>query len=121
MGLASKGRKDARLIRKSRIRKRITGTDNKPRLCVYKSLKYTYVQLVSDINGAVLASASTKLHRAEGKSAACVESAKALGGKIAEIARDKKIDEVVFDRSGYIFHGRVAAVAAGAREAGLKF
>lgn len=114
-------REDARIKRKQRVRKRVRGTDEKPRLCVYRSLKYTYAQLISDESGKVLGSASTRQVKGEEKSARCVESAKALGIKIAEIAKEKNISRVVFDRNGYLYHGRVAAVADGAREAGLEF
>ncbi len=106
--------------RKTRVRARVTGTETKPRLCVFRSSKYTYAQLISDESGAVLASASTKGLDAD-KSKASVDSAKKLGMKIAELAKEKKLTRVVFDRNGYIYHGRVAAVADGAREGGLEF
>ena len=110
-----------RLARKSRIRKKISGTSERPRLCIFKSLKYTYAQIISDEEGKVIVSASTKNNAAEGKSASCKESAKALGVKIAELAKSKNVSKVVFDRSGYIFHGRVSSLAEGAREGGLEF
>ena len=116
-----KARSIGRLKRKQRVRKRVRGTDAKPRLCVFRSLKYTYAQLISDESGKVFGSASTKGLSAGESSTGGVDSAKALGQKIAEIAKEKKISSVVFDRNGYIYHGRVAAVAAGAREAGLDF
>jgi len=109
----------ARLRRKTRVRRTVVGTDTKPRLCVFRSNKFTYAQLVSDDNGHVIAAASTK--EGSAKSLRSVESAKALGLKIAELAKAKSIESVVFDRNGYIFHGRVAAVAEGAREGGLTF
>jgi large subunit ribosomal protein L18 len=108
-----------RQMRKSRIKKNLRGTDARPRLCVFRSLRYTYAQLISDETGKVLCGTSTR-DFAE-KSAGSVDSAKELGGKIAELAKEQKISSVVFDRNGYIYHGRVAAVAEGAREAGLQF
>ncbi len=117
----TKSREASRLKRKFRIKSKVRGSEERPRLCVYRSHKYTYVQIVSDDNGTILASATTKgLEKAE-KSTKSVESAKALGLKIAEIAKSKKIEKVVFDRNGYLYHGRIAAVAAGAREGGLQF
>ncbi len=112
-------REAARLRRKARVRDRVVGTDGKPRLCVFRSNKFTYAQLISDDDGKVIAAASTK--DVGGKSLRSVDSAKALGTKMAELAKSKSISSVVFDRNGYIFHGRVAAVAAGAREGGLEF
>ena len=119
MKSAAQQRRNSRLVRKKRIRKQISGTDQKPRLCVFKSLRFTYAQLVSDQTGKVIAAASTR--GLASKSMKTVETAKQLGIKIAELAQEKSIKEVVFDRSGYSFHGRVAAVAYGAREAGLQF
>ena len=115
----AKIRLETRATRKKGLRKRVKGTAEKPRLCIYRSLKYTYAQLISDTTGVVLGAASTKQIVAADASAKGIESAKALGKKIAEIAKEKKIDSVVFDRNGYLYHGRVAAVAEGAREAGL--
>ena len=114
-------REEERARRKDRVRKRVKGTDEKPRLCVFRSQRFTYVQLISDDSGRVLASASTRELKSTEHSARCVESAKALGTKIAEIAKSKEISSVVFDRNGYVYHGRIAAVAEGAREGGLVF
>lgn len=114
-------REEERARRKDRVRKRVKGTDEKPRLCVFRSQRFTYVQLISDDSGRVLASASTRELKSTDHSSRCVESAKALGAKIAEIAKSKEIGSVVFDRNGYVYHGRVAAVAEGAREGGLVF
>jgi large subunit ribosomal protein L18 len=117
----AKIRQEIRETRRKGIRKKVRGTAEKPRLCVYRSLKYTYAQLISDESGTVLGMAYTKqLPNAQG-SAKCIDSAKALGKKIAEIAKAKNIENVVFDRNGYLYHGRVAAVAEGAREGGLNF
>ena len=106
----------SRTRRQTRVRRRIRGTDERPRLSVYRSLRYTYAQLISDQGGVVLAAASTKSIE-EGRP---VDAAKTLGGKIAELAKQKNIESAVFDRNGYLYHGRVAAVAEGAREGGLK-
>ena len=108
-------------MRRARVRKQIRGSEAKPRLCVSKSLKYTSAQLISDDSGRVLAAVSSREIFAEGKSRSSRESAKEVGRKIAELAQSKKISAIVFDRNGFVYHGRVAAVAEGAREAGLKF
>ncbi len=105
-----------------RIRKKLQGTAERPRLNVYRSLNHIYVQVIDDLNGKTLVSAST----AEGKKEAWVKggnvaSAKAVGKTIAERAKEKGVTKVVFDRGGYIYHGRVKALADAAREAGLKF
>ena len=110
----------SRTKRKIRVRKRIVGSDARPRLCVFKSLKFTYAQLISDQSGKVLASISSRTVVADNSSAQSVESAKIVGQKIAEVAKEQKIASVVFDRNGYRYHGRVAAVADGARESGLQ-
>ena len=106
----------------TRIRKKLQGTAERPRLNVYRSLNHIYVQVIDDLNGKTLVSAST----AEGKKEARnkggnVASAKAVGKTIAERAKEKGVSKVVFDRGGYIYHGRVKALADAAREAGLKF
>ena len=108
---------------KIRIRKSILGTIERPRLCVYRSLNNIYTQLVDDSNGVVITSASTlskeieaDLKKARGK----IAKSKIVGGLLAKKAVEKKINTVVFDRSGYLYHGRVRAVADGAREGGLK-
>lgn len=102
-----------------RIRKKVAGSAERPRLSVFRSNKAIYAQLVDDTNGNVLTSASSAL--LETKSDNKVEQAKAVGKLIAEKAKDKNIDSVVFDRSGYLYHGRVKALAEGARECGLNF
>src|SRR6266545_7381216 len=105
-----------------RIRKKVQGTAERPRLNVYRSLNHIYVQVIDDLQGATLLSAST----AEGKKESRIKggnvaSAKAVGKSIAERAKAKGITKVVFDRGGYIYHGRVKAIADAAREAGLQF
>ena len=103
------------------MRRQVRGADEKPRMCVFRSLKYIYVQLISDQSGTVLTSVSSKGLCPAGVSPGSKEGAKLAGKKIAELAKEKNIEHVVFDRNGYVYHGRIAAVAEGAREAGLKF
>lgn len=110
-------RKQNRLKKKIRIRKTVKGTDERPRLCVFRSGKHMYAQVINDMNGQTLAAASSL--SVEGKSGK--ELAKAVGTAIAKAAAGKNIKAVVFDRNGYIYHGRVQALADGAREAGLNF
>ncbi len=109
----------SRKIRHARVRRKIAGTPERPRLNVYKSNMNIYAQIIDDVEGKTLASASTldKECDAHGSN---VESAKAVGTLIAKRALDKGIDNVVFDRSGYIYHGKVKALAEAAREEGLK-
>ncbi len=107
--------------RRVRVRKKIRGTNERPRLCVYRSSRYIYAQLISDETGSVLGAASTRKLELDNASPGSTAGAKVLGTKIAEIAKEKSISTVVFDRNGYLYHGRVAAVAEGAREAGLEF
>ena len=108
---------------KARIRGRLAGTTERPRLTVFKSLKRIYVQAIDDSKGMTLATASSleKDLREQLKNGANIDAAKAVGKLIAERAVSKGIKEVVFDRGGYIYHGRVAALAQSAREAGLQF
>ncbi|HUB05506.1 MAG TPA: 50S ribosomal protein L18 [Myxococcales bacterium] len=113
-------KKEKRDRRKAHIRLRVTGTPERPRLSVYKSLKHIYAQVVDDTTGATLAYASSlegEVAGGKGKK----EAAKKVGGIVAKRCRDKQIEKVVFDRNGFDYHGRVAAVAEGARAAGLKF
>lgn len=112
-------RTQSRARRRARVRKKIVGTDQRPRLSVFRSLKYTYAQLISDKSGRVIAAASTKDIPAEGNSAKSKDSAKLLGKVLAEKAKAANVQAAVFDRNGYVYHGRVAAVAEGAREGGL--
>ena len=106
-----------------RIRQKISGNPNRPRLCIYRSLKYVYAQIVDDAQGKTLVAASTAEKRVRGdlKQAGNIEASKAVGKAIAERARAKGIEAVVFDRGGYLYHGRIKAVAEAARESGLKF
>lgn len=113
----TKIKKIQRERRKKRIRAKIFGTSQKPRISIFKSNKYISAQLVDDVKGATLASATTKGMKGKDN----LVRAKAVGTSIAEQAVAKKISEAVFDRGGYIYTGSVAAVAEGAREGGLKF
>jgi len=106
-----------RIRRHARIRAKVVGTATKPRLSVFKSNMQISAQLIDDENNVTLGSVNDK--KAKGKTK--TERAKEAGAQIAKIAKDKKIDTVVFDRGGYIFTGRVKAFAEGAREGGLKF
>lgn len=109
--------KDKRRLKiKKRIRKKISGTAERPRMSVFRSNKTVYVQLIDDVNGHTLASAYSG--ELDSKSAN-KEIAFELGKKVAEKARNKGIDSVIFDRNGYLYHGKVKAVADGAREGGL--
>jgi large subunit ribosomal protein L18 len=109
--------------RKARIRRKITGTAARPRLSIYKSLKHMYAQLVDDTTGRTLVSVGTtsKALKGEVKEDDKTAAAKKVGEAIAKAAKEKGIEAVVFDRNGFDYHGRVEAVAAAAREAGLKF
>ena len=105
-----------------RIRKKILGTAERPRLNVYRSLNHIYVQLIDDLKGETLVSAnSTEGKKGERRTGGNLAAAKSVGKNIAERAKAKGISKVVFDRGGYIYHGRVKALADSAREAGLQF
>ncbi len=114
-------RHKSRLVRKKGLRRRVKGTNERPRLCVFRSNKFTYAQVISDESARVIVSASTRDIVEEGSSAKSVESAKLLGKRVAELVKEEELTKVVFDRNGYTYHGRVAAVAQGAREGGLEF
>ena len=107
--------------RHARVRNKVSGTSEKPRLSVYRSDAHIYAQLIDDVAGHTLAQASTLDTTLELDSTKNMDAAKAVGTLIAERAKEKGIEEAVFDRSGYIYHGRIAALAEAAREAGLKF
>ena len=121
--LQKQGKNVARKKRHSRVRKNLTGTQERPRLNVFRSLKHIYAQIINDEQGVTLVSAST-MDKEVGEALAYggnVNAAKVVGKAIAERALAKGITKVVFDRGGYLYHGRVAALAAAAREAGLDF
>ena len=110
----------ARLKRHRRVRAKISGTPECPRLNVFRSLHHIYAQIIDDVAGATLAAASSKDKDFEGEGGNC-EAAKKVGLAIAKKAAEKGITEVVFDRGGYVYHGRIKELAEGAREGGLKF
>ncbi len=112
---------EQRTRRRNRIRAKISGTAAVPRLAVFKSLKYIYVQLIDDEAGVTLAAATSKGMKGQGKVMGKTEAAKQVGTEIAKKAGEKKISKVVFDRGGYIYTGRIRAVADAAREGGLNF
>jgi large subunit ribosomal protein L18 len=113
---------EARLKRKARVRRKLSGTAIRPRLSVYKSLKHIYAQLVDDAAGKTLAFVSSLSKELKGKVEGDKKAeAKAVGTLLAEKAKAAKVEAVVFDRNGFPYHGRIAAVADGAREAGLQF
>jgi large subunit ribosomal protein L18 len=116
-------RRQARLKRKVRVRRKVRGTVGKPRLCVYRSAKHIYAQLIEDTTGKTLAAASTVTAEvADGLGyTGNVQAAKAVGAAIARMALARQIKEVVFDRNGFLYHGRVKSLAEAAREAGLSF
>ncbi len=116
-------RTEARLKRKKRIRKKLVGTGNRPRLCVFRSAKHIYAQVIDDSLGQTLAAASSveKAIRENPESKNKVVTANTVGKIIGQRAREKGFKKVVFDRNGFLYHGRIKAVSDGAREAGLKF
>lgn len=113
----------ARLKRHRRVRKNVSGTLARPRLNVFRSLNHMYAQIIDDTNGTTLVSASTQDQeiKAKGQYTGNKDAAKIVGELVAKRALEKGITRVVFDRGGYIYHGRVQALADGAREAGLEF
>ncbi len=119
--IKKKNSEAARKARHARVRKKISGTADCPRLCVYKSLKHIYAQIIDDTTGTTLVSASTQEAEFKANYGGNCAAAKAVGEAIAKKAAEKNIKEVVFDRGGYLYHGRVAELAAGAREGGLEF
>ncbi|HPN96723.1 MAG TPA: 50S ribosomal protein L18 [Candidatus Moranbacteria bacterium] len=110
-------RNNLRLQRKKRIRAKVFGSEKKPRLCVFKSLKRLEVQIINDDNGKTILHLDTIKIKAKNDA----EGARKLGNKIAAACLEKKIEEIVFDRAGYKYHGKVKSLADGAREGGLKF
>ncbi|HEX9580688.1 MAG TPA: 50S ribosomal protein L18 [Gemmatimonadales bacterium] len=118
---APKTRPERRYRRHLRVRKRVSGTAARPRLVVFRSLKHVYAQLVDDDAGRTLAAASDLVKDLATEKAGKVGTARAVGKRLAAAAREHGITRVVFDRGGYRYHGRVKAVADGAREGGLEF
>lgn len=120
--MATKNRKQYRRKRiKMRIRKIISGTSERPRMTVFRSNKQIYVQLIDDMEGNTLLSASSNTGEISSEKENKIEQAKKLGSLVAEKAKSAGIENVIFDRNGYLYHGRVKALAESAREAGLKF
>ena len=105
---------------RQRIRRKVHGTSERPRLAVFKSLKHIYVQVIDDATGQTLVSVSTRQKTVDAKGANA-SSAKAVGAAIARAAKDKGVTRVVFDRGGYLYHGNIKALADAARENGLEF
>ncbi len=114
-------RNKRRGIRHARVRKKITGTAVCPRLAVYRSNKHIYAQVIDDEAGKTVAAASTVEKAFEGFEGTFTERAAKVGALVADRAKEHNVTEVVFDRGGFLYHGKVAAVAAGARENGLDF
>lgn len=121
--MANDSRNDRRVKRHERVRKNLYGTPERPRLCVYRSNKNISAQVIDDVNGVTLVAASSldKELKAEAPYGGNKEAAKKVGAMLAKRALEKGIEEVCFDRGGFLYHGRVAELAEGAREGGLKF
>lgn len=121
--MAKESRNERRLARHARVRKNVSGTPEKPRLCVYRSLKNISAQIIDDVTGTTLVAASTldKDLKAQAAYGGNKDAAKLVGEAVAKRAMEKGIETVTFDRGGYLYHGRVKELADGAREAGLKF
>ena len=122
MSMFGDQRQKARKLRQARVRQKLRGTAERPRLCVYRSEKHMYVQVISDETGETLLTASTLTPEVRGRvpKTTDVAAAKVVGEVVAKSCLDKGIKAAVFDRNGFLYHGRVRAVAEGAREAGLK-
>ena len=113
-------KREARIRRHRRVRKKIRGTPERPRLSVFRSARHVYAQVIDDVHGQTLATASTTESALSSAGGGTVDAAKAVGKLVGERAKAAGISSVVFDRGGFKFHGRVAGLAAGAREAGLE-
>lgn len=119
--MAKKSRQDMRRAVHTRIRKKVKGTPERPRLAIFRSLNHVYAQVIDDVNGVTLCSASSVEKSAGIGNGGNIDAAKSVGKLIAERAKEKGVSSVVFDRGGYIYHGRVKSLAEAAREAGLQF
>ncbi len=121
--ISNRSRNEMRELRHRRLRKHVAGTDARPRLSVFRSLKHIYAQIIDDEKGRTIVAASTLDEAVKGtlKNSGNQEAAKSVGKLVAEKALAQGISSVVFDRGGHIFHGRVKVLADAAREAGLKF
>ena len=118
--IKKEAKNESRLVRHARVRKKISGTPERPRLSVYKSLKGIYAQIIDDVNGTTLVAAST-LDKEVKTKASNIEAAKEVGALVAKRAAKAGIKTIVFDRGGYQYHGKVKALAEAAREGGLEF
>ena len=121
MSSSAQQRRNARIRRHRRVRKKVSGTPERPRLVVFRSKKHTSAQVIDDVNGRTVAAASTYGADLTGPATATVGAASDIGRLVAERAKAAGVENVVFDRGGFIYHGRVAALADSAREAGLEF
>ncbi|MEO1415427.1 MAG: 50S ribosomal protein L18 [Bacteroidota bacterium] len=114
-----------KVLRRNRIRRRlrtrIKGTAERPRLSIFRSNKQIYAQIIDDVNGVTLVSCSSRLNELNLQSESKTDTSKKVGTKLAELAKEKGVETVIFDRGGYKYHGRVKALAEGAREGGLQF
>lgn len=119
--MATSNKANRRLKIKYRVRKKVYGSDEKPRLSVFRSNKQIYAQLINDDKGATVVSASSREKVFAEKKITKSEMAKEVGKLLAEKAKEAGVEKVVFDRNGYLYHGRVKSLAEGAREGGLKF
>jgi large subunit ribosomal protein L18 len=121
MSDSAKHKRETRLRRHSRVRKKVRGTTDRPRLAVYRSNRHISVQVIDDILGVTLASASTVETDLRGGATGNIDAARKIGELVAQRAKAAGVERVVFDRGGFRYHGRVAALADAAREAGLEF
>jgi large subunit ribosomal protein L18 len=119
--MAKKTRLDVRSAIRSRVRKKVKGVEARPRLAVFRSINHIYAQVIDDTKGVTICSASTVEKASAVGNGGNIDAAKTIGRLIAERAKDKGVNKVVFDRGGYLYHGRVRALAEAAREAGLQF
>ncbi|RJR17094.1 MAG: 50S ribosomal protein L18 [Nitrospiraceae bacterium] len=121
--MLSLSKEEARKARHTRVRKKVTGSSEKPRLNVFRSVKHIYVQVIDDYSGKTIAAASSLDKELKGKikTGGNIEAAKTVGQLVARRAVDKGIKNIVFDRGGYLYHGRIKALADAAREGGLEF
>lgn len=114
-----------KVARRARIRRRlrakVKGTSERPRLAIFRSNNQIYAQIIDDVAGKTIASCSSRLKELNLQALSKTEQGKEVGKKLAEIAKTKGVDQVIFDRGGYLYHGRVKALAEGAREGGLNF
>jgi large subunit ribosomal protein L18 len=119
--MAQKSRQDIRRAIHQRIRQKVGGSGERPRLAIFRSVNHIYAQVIDDKAGVTLVSASTTEKDWKGRTGGNIAAAKEIGKAIAERAKEKGITRVVFDRGGYLYHGRVRSLAEAAREAGLEF